>query len=159
MFSFHLSVHVHDSFLSAKYINLIRFVAILVEMKSKLNHILITSFTSLEITSSSRCKSRFKILLARPRWRMHVHAVHDWFFSVFDHFWASYNSRQLFLRTFCFAERGCIFKNKSCPWRFQISRTQERIDGNQWSHNLKISRDEHARHSTLVDYNFLVPMS
>ena len=30
--------------LSAKYINLIRFVAILVEMKSKLNHILITSF-------------------------------------------------------------------------------------------------------------------
>ena len=53
------------------FINLVRFVAILVEMKSKLNYILITSFKSLEITSSSLSKSLFKIMLARPRCNMH----------------------------------------------------------------------------------------
>ena len=40
-------------------------------MKSKLNYILITSFKSLGITSSSLSISRFKIMLLRPRWRMH----------------------------------------------------------------------------------------
>ena len=42
------------------------------------------------------------------------------FFFIFDIFWASYRSRQLFLLTFCFAEWGWIFKIKSCQWRFQI---------------------------------------
>ena len=43
----------------------------------------------------------------------------DWLFPNFDHFLASYKSKQLFWQTFCFAERSCIFKNKRC---FQISR-------------------------------------
>ena len=53
--------------ISAKYISLVRFVTILVEMKSKLNYILITSFKSLGITSFSLNISRFKIMLLRPR--------------------------------------------------------------------------------------------
>ena len=57
----------HGIFFSAKYIKMIRFVTILVEMKSKLNYILITSFKSLGITSSSLSISRFKIMLLRPR--------------------------------------------------------------------------------------------
>ena len=52
---------------SAKNISLVRFVTILVEMKSKLNYILITSFKSLGITSSSLNISRFRIMLLRLR--------------------------------------------------------------------------------------------
>ena len=57
----------HVIFFSAKYIKMVRFVTILVEMKSKLNYILITSFKSLGITSSSLSISRFKIMLLRPQ--------------------------------------------------------------------------------------------